>query len=103
MDHKICSHCEKEKPATPEFFHRGKQGKFGLSSVCKECRTREWKEKHPGVKHRSSAIKAKTQKPIPANSTSKIDDTIALDQQILKAIKKSVANQIVKIIQEAFA
>jgi len=40
------------------------------------------------------------------NSTSipsKIDDTIALDQQILKAIKKSVANQIVKIIQEAFA
>lgn len=34
---KICTHCGKEKPATPEFFARQKIGKYGLRADCKEC------------------------------------------------------------------
>jgi len=103
MDHKVCSHCKKEKPATTEYFHKGKKGRFGLGSICKECRSKKWKEKYPGVKHMSPKPKVKPPKPTNNNPGPKIDDNIVLDQQILKAIKKSVANQIVKIIQEAFA
>jgi len=50
----------------------------------------------------SYEILAKDFKNVKYSSISKIDDTILLDQQILKAIKKSVANQIIRIIQEAF-
>ena len=37
MDTKICSKCKRELPATTEFYHRDKIGKFGLRSWCKEC------------------------------------------------------------------
>jgi hypothetical protein len=36
MIKKQCSKCEKELPATTEFFHKNKNGKFGLRSECKE-------------------------------------------------------------------
>ena len=35
---KICTKCGEEKPATTEFFHRGRGGKYGLTSECKKCR-----------------------------------------------------------------
>ena len=34
---KTCTKCKEEFPATLEFFHKHKQGKFGLNSRCKEC------------------------------------------------------------------
>jgi hypothetical protein len=34
---KTCTTCKKTKPATPEYFHRQKTGKYGLISQCKEC------------------------------------------------------------------
>jgi hypothetical protein len=37
MDTKVCTGCGGEFPATVEFFHRKKNGKFGLRSVCKSC------------------------------------------------------------------
>lgn len=38
---KICTHCGKEKPATPEFFARQRQGgKYGLRADCKECHSK---------------------------------------------------------------
>jgi DNA-directed RNA polymerase subunit RPC12/RpoP len=43
------------------------------------------------------------QKSVLPSPIPKINDAILLDQQILKAIKKSVANQIIRIIEEAFA
>lgn len=38
-----CSKCERTLPATKEFFHKGKDNKFGLKSKCKECRSVEKK------------------------------------------------------------
>lgn len=35
---KICSICNKELPATSEYFHKDKNGKYGLYCVCKTCR-----------------------------------------------------------------
>lgn len=37
MQTKICTKCKKEFPATTEFFHKSKQGRFGLHSWCKNC------------------------------------------------------------------
>lgn len=35
---KICTKCKQALPATTEFFHRHKIGKYGLRSKCKKCR-----------------------------------------------------------------
>lgn len=34
---KTCTKCGKTLPATVEFFHKAKLGKYGLSAICKEC------------------------------------------------------------------
>jgi len=34
---KKCRKCGEEKPATPEYFHRHKTGKYGVRQNCKEC------------------------------------------------------------------
>ena len=34
---KVCSVCGKEFPATVEYFHKNKCGKYGLLTECKEC------------------------------------------------------------------
>lgn len=41
MKTKICTKCKKEFPATEEYFHKCKKGKFGLKSVCKGCRNKD--------------------------------------------------------------
>lgn len=40
-----CTKCHKLLPATKEFFHVMKRGKFGLRARCKECRTIHYKER----------------------------------------------------------
>ena len=37
MNTKVCTKCGEEKSATPEFFHKKKNGKFGVRSDCREC------------------------------------------------------------------
>ena len=37
MQHKKCTKCEEEKPATPEYFHRKTRNKDGLQNSCKQC------------------------------------------------------------------
>ena len=37
MKTKVCTKCNKELPATKEFFYSDKKGKYGLHSRCKEC------------------------------------------------------------------
>ena len=37
---RICTKCGREFPATPEFFHRQKDGKHGITSRCKQCTNR---------------------------------------------------------------
>jgi len=38
MDTKICTKCKEEFPATTEYFYRKSRGKFGVDSVCRNCR-----------------------------------------------------------------
>jgi 5-methylcytosine-specific restriction endonuclease McrA len=40
---KICTKCNKEYPATKEYFRGNLLGKFGLSAECKTCLTSRWK------------------------------------------------------------
>jgi len=92
----------------------------GTTVCCKKCRNIKYKSSRPkrnSEKSRKIRRKKAIQNPGPtripsmnlANLTpsridmAQIEDTILLDQQILKAIKKSVANQIIRIIEEAFA
>jgi len=38
MNTKVCTgDCGRELPATTEFFHKSKRGKFGVAAKCKEC------------------------------------------------------------------
>ena len=34
---KVCTTCGKRLPATEEYFHKSKTGKYGVRAVCKEC------------------------------------------------------------------
>ena len=48
---KICTKCREAKPATPEYFHRQKDGKDGMRNDCKECKVkynREWFHENGG-------------------------------------------------------
>ena len=49
-----CGRCKDEKPATEEFFHRNKRGTGGLSSICKECRNAEKRDKRKTENRNSS-------------------------------------------------
>lgn len=60
--YKICTQCERELPATTEYFYKKKLGHYGLDSRCKECRkydnekrkdyNRDYHQKH-GQKRRA--------------------------------------------------
>jgi len=41
MKFKKCRKCGQEKPATAEFFHSNKTGKYGVMAVCRECRNKK--------------------------------------------------------------
>jgi len=50
MNTKVCTGpCGRELPATPEFFHKSKRGKFGVQGRCKECCNKKNKEKNNSV------------------------------------------------------
>ena len=40
---KKCSKCGEEKPATEEYFHKDKRLKYGLHTICKQCRNQDEK------------------------------------------------------------
>lgn len=49
MKTKICNNpkCQKELPATTEFFHKEKNGLYGLKAQCKNClnnKSKKWKQ-----------------------------------------------------------
>jgi hypothetical protein len=47
MNTKVCTgDCERELPATTEFFYKKKSGKFGVRSECKKCWNKKNKEKN---------------------------------------------------------
>jgi len=46
MEHKVCTKCNNTLPATREYFHVLKKGKYGLRSVCKKCLAEAFKAKY---------------------------------------------------------
>jgi hypothetical protein len=46
---KKCSKCKLVLPATPDYFYRRKNGKYGLDYICKECK-KEWDKVHHRAK-----------------------------------------------------
>lgn len=40
---KKCTACNKSFPATLEYFHKLKEGKYGVRSVCKQCSSKQFK------------------------------------------------------------
>ena len=51
MNTKVCTNpkCLKELPATTEFFHKSKDGKFGVRPECKQCWNKRCKERNNPV------------------------------------------------------
>lgn len=49
---KICTKCGRELPATTEYFHKHKTGKYGLHATCKECKISESKKYYNQNKER---------------------------------------------------
>ena len=43
---KKCTKCKNVYPATPKYFHRRKEGKYGLDSWCKKCHKISHKKIH---------------------------------------------------------
>src|SRR5690554_689476 len=50
MRTKICRKCREELPATPDYFYRGKRGKYGLRSYCKPCHNKTGAERKRRIK-----------------------------------------------------
>lgn len=50
METKKCSKCGKEYPATKEYYHSNKRGKYGLVSVCKKCH-KDWYKNYYNENH----------------------------------------------------
>lgn len=46
---KICTKCERELPATIEFYHRSYQVKSGLKSMCRDCTNEYRRDRHTKV------------------------------------------------------
>jgi hypothetical protein len=41
---KTCTRCKEEKPATDKYFHKHPNGKFGVKSICIECKRQEYQD-----------------------------------------------------------
>ena len=50
MKTRVCTKCGGEKPETVEYFHRNKNNRVGLYTICKECKNkacRRWHAENP--------------------------------------------------------
>ena len=48
---KVCNRCKRELPATTDFFHKQKCGKYGLLSLCKTCKS-EYDDKTSKIRNK---------------------------------------------------
>lgn len=99
---KICRGCGSRKLATIEFFHRASNGKYGLNSMCKECRSKQFSEKwaqdRAGEKKRSysdrrrvgAAIKPDPERaatvPVPVPGLGKDEIIATLEKKVQKIL-----------------
>jgi len=89
-----------------EEFAINRANSDGHEYKCKVCfkgiRADRKKAKSMRAEDGNNAAPARTKNP-KAPIPSRIDRAIHLDEQLLKAVKKSVAGEIIRIIEEAFA
>jgi len=112
---KICTKCN--LPKSLDEFYKNKSSSDGLEYRCRECKRKSAaacrKKKKSGkdlLKGGRSDVKAiakgkrKKQKTVDSKpAPPAVAEGILLDQQLIKAIKRSVAKEIVGIIEERFA
>jgi hypothetical protein len=103
---KQCSKCGKEKPL--EKFNRNASTPDGLEWYCKDCKKKagqEYRDKKKrngnGRKNRKKPLKHHFKKLL-EDSPKRIDEALFLPGDAIKAIKRAVAKDIIKIIEEAF-
>jgi hypothetical protein len=104
---KVCRGCGIPKPATLEFFHAAKNGKYGLKPICKECLSQQakkrWAEKHPhgrkrGWNAKADAVKAPSvyiDPPYAVKAPSR-DQVIAVLEEKVRKIQAAI-----EVIREA--
>jgi len=112
---KQCSVCKKTLPLNDQVFSKNRSTPDGWERFCKDCsrkRAAKYRKKARGkisqnIPKRLRTVRVKS--PLtgavlpPPPLSLRIDDTILLDQQLLKAVKRSVAKDIIKLIEGAFA
>jgi hypothetical protein len=63
QEKKVCKKCEREYPATSEFFHANKKnGRSFLYSVCKDCKRKKYVKRPPRINKRRLLSACKTKK-----------------------------------------
>ena len=104
---KQCSKCGKEKPL--EEFSKNASNPDGLERWCKDCKKKaqqDYRDKQKnsgnGRKNRKKPLKHHFKR-LSEDSCKGIDEAIILPADAIKAIRRAVAKDIIKIIEEAFA
>jgi hypothetical protein len=107
---KLCERCHQPFPATNEYFSKNKAASDGLEYSCKDCKKKAqqgYRDKKTKSRKSTSrdffphALKSVKSDPLHKSHNDPI--TTATPEEIIKALRKGVAAEIVKMIQEAFA
>ena len=111
---KRCCKCKKELPV--EEFHKNKSSKDGLNSICKKCKSVYWHQKKDGtvigtplptvLNKRKKPIRQILAGPPVCHLKTEIEKnpiTRATPEEIVRALTKGVAEQIIQIIRERFS
>lgn len=111
---KTCTKCNKELPATNEYFSKNKATKDGLEHWCKNCRRKkqaDYRAEKAKMESMSSVRKLPRKGPVArgllgipiVEGKAKADPiTTASPEEIIKALRKGVAREIIQTIQERF-
>lgn len=104
---KQCLKCGEEKPL--EEFSKNVSTTDGLERSCKDCKKKQqqkYRDEHKaarnGRKNPQKSLKRHLKK-APEDSRKGIDEAILLPADAIKAIKRAVAKDIIKIIEKALA
>lgn len=93
--------CGKEYPATTEYFHKNSSAKDGLDYMCRTCKSKRAKNYYKESKTNPSKRKERHEKPRD-NGKSRTSSRItkATPDEIVAALRKGVAMEIIKELKE---
>jgi len=96
---KSCLRCKKEFEATADNFFRRSASKDGLEPYCKQCKNKMINRNPGAIKIQKIPRNKNMRKPI---KSTKSPLTTATPREILAALRKGVAREIINIIEEKF-